>query len=157
MEFATEMVIKSARMGGRIAEVPITLHKDGRVSHPPHLKTFRDGWRTLRFFLMCSPKWLFLVPGAVLIMLGLLGMALALPGAEIQGVHFELNTLMIASLALIVGCESVLFAIGAKTFAIREGLMPPDSRVRWFYERFSVERGTVVGLLLLLAGLTLLV
>jgi ABC-type polysaccharide transport system permease subunit len=75
-----------------------------------------------------------------------IGFALALPGAEIRGVNFELNTLVVASRALLVGSQSVLFAIGAKTFAIREGLMPPDSRVTRFYQRFSVERGTMVGL-----------
>src|SRR5262245_19272824 len=73
MEFATEMIIKSSLYGERIAEVPITLYPDGRKSHAPHLRTFRDGWRTLRFFLLYSPKWFFLVPGALLIMLGLFG------------------------------------------------------------------------------------
>src|SRR5215510_9803685 len=80
MEFATEMIIKSSLYGVRIAEVPISLHPDGRKSHPPHLKTFRDGWRTLRFFLMYSPRWLFLIPGIALILGGLLGYAIVLPG-----------------------------------------------------------------------------
>src|SRR5205823_14104635 len=83
MEFATEMIIKSTLYGGRIAEVPITLHPDGRKSHAPHLKTFRDGWRTLRFFLMYSPGWLFLFPGIALVVLGLLGYAIAMPGMTI--------------------------------------------------------------------------
>ena len=73
MEFATEMIIKASLFGGSIAEVPITLHPDGRTAHLPHLKTFRDGWRTLRFFLICSPRWLFLIPGGALILLGLVG------------------------------------------------------------------------------------
>src|SRR5205085_7384597 len=72
MEFATEMIIKASLFGGHIVEVPITLHPDGRTVHLPHLKTFRDGWRTMRFFLMCSPRWLFLIPGGALIALGLL-------------------------------------------------------------------------------------
>jgi hypothetical protein len=155
MEFATEMVIKSARLNAKIAEVPITLHKDGRRAHPPHLKTFRDGWRTLRFFLMCSPKWLFLEPGKLLVLLGLIGFALALPGVSIHGVNFELNTLMLASLSLLVGWQAILFAISAKTFAIREGLMPPDSRVRKFNHLFSVERGAILGAVSLVAGLAM--
>jgi hypothetical protein len=75
MEFATEMIIKSSLYGARIAEVPITLHPDGRKAHAPHLKTFRDGWRTLRFFLMYSPRWLFLMPGVLLIAAGSAGLA----------------------------------------------------------------------------------
>jgi glycosyltransferase involved in cell wall biosynthesis len=155
MEFATEMVIKSARLNAKMAEVPITLHKDGRRAHPPHLKTFRDGWRTLRFFLMCSPKWLFLEPGKLLVLLGLIGYALALPGVQVRGINFELNTLMLSSLALLVGWQAILFAISAKTFAIREGLMPPDSRVRRFNHAFSVERGAILGAISLVAGLVM--
>jgi glycosyltransferase involved in cell wall biosynthesis len=155
MEFATEMVIKSARLNAKMSEVPITLHKDGRRAHPPHLKTFRDGWRTLRFFLMCSPKWLFLEPGKLLVLLGLIGYALALPGVSIHGVNFELNTLMLSSLALLVGWQAILFAISAKTFAIREGLMPPDSRVRRFNSAFTVERGAILGAVSLGVGLVM--
>jgi glycosyltransferase involved in cell wall biosynthesis len=153
MEFATEMIIKSARTSARFAEVPITLHKDGRRAHPPHLKTFRDGWRTLRFFLMCSPKWLFLEPGRVLVLLGLIGYALALPGMTVRGVTFDLNTLLFASLALIVGCEAILFAVGTKTFAIREGLMPPDPRVERFFKRFTLERSAALGSAALVTGI----
>src|SRR6185503_6486943 len=85
MEFATEMIIKSSMRRARIAEVPITLHKDGRRSHAPHLKTFRDGWRTLRFFLMYAPRWLFLIPGEIAILFGLVGYVLALPNLNIGG------------------------------------------------------------------------
>src|SRR4051812_33263727 len=83
MEFATEMIIKASLYRVKIAEIPITLHKDGRKSHAPHLKTFRDGWRTLRFFMLFSPRWLFLMPGLVMSALGILGYALALPGVTI--------------------------------------------------------------------------
>ena len=89
MEFATEMVIKSSLHNARIAEVPITLHPDGRKAHAPHLKTFRDGWRTLRFFLMYSPRWLFLYPGLLLLALGAVGYALALPGHRIGADPFR--------------------------------------------------------------------
>src|SRR5687767_11954142 len=129
MEFATEMIIKASLHGARIAEVPITLHPDGRKSHAPHLRTFRDGWRTLRFFLMYSPRWLFLLPGLALILLGLGGYVLAMPGGKTLGVSFDAHTLLFASLAVICGYQSVLFAISTKTFAIAEGLMPPDPRI----------------------------
>ena len=88
MEFATEMIIKASLYEARIAEVPITLHPDGRKAHAPHLKTFRDGWRTLRFFLMYSPRWLFLIPGTLLILLGMVGYGIAMPGLTFQGVTF---------------------------------------------------------------------
>src|SRR6184192_3964338 len=99
MEFATEMIIKASLAGAKIGEVPITLHPDGRKSHPPHLKTFRDGWRTLRFFLMCSPRRLFLLPGLVLIALGLAGYTVAMPGMTIGRMTFDAHTLLFASLA----------------------------------------------------------
>ena len=86
MEFAVEMIVKSQLYGAHITELPVTLHPDGRTSHAPHLRTFRDGWRTLRFFLMYSPRWLFLVPGAVLVGLGVLGYGLALPGVTFRGI-----------------------------------------------------------------------
>jgi hypothetical protein len=156
MEFATEMVIKSARHVGRIAEVPITLHRDGRTSHPPHLKTFRDGWRTLRFFLMHCPKWLFLEPGKWLIALGLVGFCLGLPAVRVGGVGFGLNTLVFSSLAILCGSQAVLFALGTKTFGIHAGLMPPDPRVDRFFQRFTLERGAALSLLTLLAGVAML-
>ena len=107
MEFATEMVIKAALFKASIAEVPITLHPDGRKKHAPHLRTFRDGWRTLRFFLLCTPRWLYLVPGILLILAGLMGYAIAMPGLRIGGVHFDVHTLLFASLGLIVGFQAV--------------------------------------------------
>jgi glycosyltransferase involved in cell wall biosynthesis len=156
MEFATEMIIKSSRYEAKIAEVPITLHPDGRKSHPPHLKTFRDGWRTLRFFLMYAPRWLFLEPGKLLVALGLIGFALALPGLQVGRVHFGLNTLVFASLAILCGCQSILFAVGTKVFAIREGHLPNDPRVDRFFSRFSLERGLISGSLALVIGVALL-
>ena len=129
MEFATEMIIKASLGGARMLDVPVTLHPDGRRVHAPHLRTFRDGWRTLRFFLLFSPRWLFLVPGAVLIALGLAGYALALPGMRIQGVTFDAHTLLFASLALICGYQSIIFAVFTKIFTIREGLLPADPRL----------------------------
>lgn len=156
MEFATEMIIKASLYDKKIAEVPITLHPDGRKSHAPHLKTFRDGWRTLRFFLMYSPRWLFLVPGVLAILLGLIGYALALPGATIGGVKFDVHTLLFASLAVLCGYQAILFAIFTKTFAISEGLMPEDRRLSRFFEIVNLERGLFIGAFGLLIGLVLL-
>ena len=122
MEFAVEMILKASLARARIAEVPITLHPDGRKAHAPHLKTFRDGWRTLRFFLISSPRWLFLMPGIVLVALGLAGYAIALPGLRLWGLTFGAHTLVFASLALICGFQAIVFSIMAKTFAVVEGL-----------------------------------
>jgi glycosyltransferase involved in cell wall biosynthesis len=121
MEFATEMIIKASLYRARIAEIPITLHPDGRKAHPPHLKTFRDGWRTLRFFLMYSPRWLFLMPGLWLMMLGCLGYGIAMPGWTFHGVIFDAHTLLFASLAILCGYQSVIFALLIKTFALSFG------------------------------------
>jgi glycosyltransferase involved in cell wall biosynthesis len=156
MEFATEMIIKSTLHGGRIAEVPITLHPDGRRAHGPHLRTFRDGWRTLRFFLLYSPRWLFLVPGILMILLGLVGYGVALPGATMSGVSFGAHTLLVASLFLLLGYQSILFAIFSKTFAVTTGLMPEDSRITRFFEIANLERGLVLGLVSLVAGIALI-
>ncbi len=157
MEFASEMIIKASLRGARIAEVPITLHRDGRQAHAPHLRTFRDGWRTLRFFLMYSPRWLFLAPGALLILLGLLGYAVAMPGVTAMGVTFDAHTLLFASLAIICGYQSLLFAVFTKAFAMTEGLVPPDTRVARFLEIVNLERGLVASIVSMLVGLVLLV
>jgi glycosyltransferase involved in cell wall biosynthesis len=156
MEFATEMVIKASLRGAAIAEVPITLHPDGRKAHRPHLRTFRDGWRTLRFFLMCTPRWLFLIPGLALIGAGLLGYAVALPGARIAGVRFDAHTLLFASLAIISGFQAIAFAILAKLFAMTEGLLPPDRRVLRLVHVINLETGLALGLAVMLVGCGLL-
>jgi hypothetical protein len=156
MEFATEMIIKASLHGARISEIPITLHPDGRKTQAPHLRTIRDGWRTLRFFLVLSPRWLFLAPGLFLGLLGLAGYAVALPGLKIGGVTFDAHTLLFSSLAILMGYQSVLFAICAKTFAINEGLLPKDPRIDWFFKMIYLERGLAIGALAFLAGLILL-
>jgi len=156
MEYATEMIIKATLSGARLAEVPITLNPDGRTTHPPHLRTFRDGWRTLRFFLMYSPKWLFFMPGLLLMLLGLVGYAVALPGLTVIGVTFDAHTLLFASLAILCGYQSVLFAVFTKTFAVNEGLMLADRYYRWFFRVANLERGLLVAIGALLIGLMLL-
>jgi glycosyltransferase involved in cell wall biosynthesis len=146
MEFATEMIIKASLLGARIGEVPITLHPDGRKLHPPHLKTFRDGWRTLRFFLMCTPRRLFLRPGLILLTLGLAGYTVAMPGLTLRGMTFDAHTLLFASLAVICGYQSMLFGFIAKTFAISEGVLPPDPRFDRMARVFPLPRGIFLGL-----------
>jgi len=156
MEFATEMIIKSSLYGERIGEVPITLHRDGRTVHPPHLKTYRDGWRTLRFFLIYSPRWLFYLPGMFLIVLGFIGYAIAMPGVKIGGVTFDAHTLLFASLAILCGYQSVLFAIFSKTFAISEGLLPENPRLTRVFQVVTVERGRLLAFGALVVGVVLL-
>jgi glycosyltransferase involved in cell wall biosynthesis len=156
MEFASELVIKATLRQMRISEVPITLHKDGR-SRPPHLKPWRDGWRHLRFMFLYSPRWLFLIPGLLLTVLGL-ALATALSFRNIGIGYLELNvgTLMMASMMAIVGFQLVAFAFYTKLFAIAEGLLPEDSKFTSIFRFFTLERGIVIGLMILLTGLTLL-
>jgi glycosyltransferase involved in cell wall biosynthesis len=156
MEFAIEMIVKASLRHAKIAEVPITLHPDGRKAHAPHLKTFRDGWRTLRFFLMYSPRWLFVLPGAALIALGMAGYALAMPAATIRGITFDAHTLLFASLAILCGYQSLLFGIFAKTFAINEGLLPQDPWMDRLFETVNLEKGLAAGAILGLGGSALL-
>jgi len=156
MEFATEMLIKASLFGASIAEVPITLWPDGRKRHQSHLRTFRDGWRTLRFYLTYSPRWLFLYPGVLMIALGLAGYGVAMPGLTIRGVTFDAHTLLFASLAILLGYQSVFFSILTKSFAIGEGLLPRDLRINRFFDIFNLERGLLLGAFMLLAGFSLL-
>jgi hypothetical protein len=122
------------------------------VAHPPHLRTFRDGWRTLRFFLLYSPRWLFLVPGIALIFLGLVGYAIALPGVRFRGIHFDVHTLLFASLAVICGYQSILFAVFTKVFAISEDLLPPDPILTKAFRVIKLETGLVVGAVAMVVG-----
>lgn len=153
MEFASEMIIKASLQTAKIAEVPVTLYPDGRKAHGPHLRTFRDGWRSLRFYLMYSPRWLFLVPGALLIVMGLIGYALALPAVPVGRGVFDIHTLLFASLAIILGVQCALFAIFAKIFAISEGLLPQDARLTRLFSVLTLEKGLLLGAATMLAGL----
>jgi glycosyltransferase involved in cell wall biosynthesis len=157
MEFASEMVIKSTLKQLRIAEVPITLYKDGR-SRPPHLKPWRDGWRHLRFMLLYSPRWLFLVPGLLLAAIGLVMSAtLSLHNLRIRGVAFDVGTLAVACMMVVIGFQLVAFAVYTKVFAIAEGLLPDDPRLARLFKVFTLEKGLVAGVIVLLCGLALLV
>jgi hypothetical protein len=156
MEFATEMIIKSSLHRAKIAEIPVVLHPDGRVTRKSHLKTLRDGWRTLRFFLLFSPRWLFFFPGFTLILIGLLGYGLVLSRVQIGKIHFDAHTLLFASLAILLGYQAVLFAILAKTFAVAEKLLPQDPFLTRFYQYLTLEKGLLLGVVAWLVGLFLL-
>jgi glycosyltransferase involved in cell wall biosynthesis len=156
MEFASEMVIKATLKGLRITEVPITLHPDGR-SRPPHLKPWRDGWRHLRFMLIYSPRWLFLVPGLVLALAGtLFGALLAFGPLQAGGVKFDAGTLAVASMSVIIGGQLLAFAFFTKVFAIGEGLLPQDPKFARVFKFFSLEKGICLGLAVLALGAGLL-
>jgi len=153
MEFASEMVVKATLRKMRIAEVPTTLSPAGR-SRPPHLHSWRDGWRHLRFLLLYSPRWLFLYPGQLLMLLGLLIGAWLLPGPKmIGGITFDVHTLLYAALAVIIGFQAIVFAIFTKVFAISEGLLPQDPRLNAVMEYITLEVGLIVGIVLVLLGL----
>jgi hypothetical protein len=156
MEFASEMVMKASIRGMRVAEVPITLHKDGR-SRPPHLKPWRDGWRHLRFMLIYSPRWLFLMPGLALAAVGgLAAAAIFIKPVQLGEVNLDTGSLVMASAALIVGVQFTAFALFAKVFAIAEGLLPPDERFARVMQSISLERGLIAGACVFLAGLGIL-
>ncbi|MEO8624578.1 MAG: glycosyltransferase family 2 protein [bacterium] len=156
MEFATEMLIKSSLFKGNIAEIPITLHRDGRVAHAPHLRTFRDGWRTLRFFLLYSPRWLFFTPGLLLMLLGVIGYGVVLSHTVIGKLHFDAHSLLFASLFIIMGYQAVLFAVSAWTFATAEGLMPMTKNLKGWFGLIDLEKGLIAGVLSMVFGLVLL-
>lgn len=153
MEFATEMIIKSTLFGARISEIPITLYKDGRTLHRPHLRTFRDGWRTLRFYMLQSPRWTFLVPGTTIGLFGFLGALLALFNVNIAGIVFDAHTLLVSTLALLVASQLVSCAVLAKTFACGEGLLPRDLRLERLAKIFSLERCLTASAVCILSGL----
>ncbi len=155
MEFASEMVIKASLAGLTVAEVPVTLYKDGR-SRPPHLRSWRDGWRHLRFMLLFSPRWLFVLPGLFLILGGLLlGARLTIGPINVRGITFDTNTLLVAAMAVIVGLQLFIFGVFTRIFATHERLMPESPWQNTIENVFTLERGLVTGILLCLGGLAL--
>jgi hypothetical protein len=152
MEFASEMVVRASLDDLDVREVPTTLRPDGRTREP-HLRTWRDGWRHLRFLLLFSPRWLFLLPGIVLVIIGLIGLAALLPGpVQIGSVELDIHALLYAHLALVVGVNAILLACFARMYAVSAGLLSEsDGLTRWL-QRLSLERVLIVGLLLILAG-----
>ncbi|MBV9673807.1 MAG: glycosyltransferase family 2 protein [Verrucomicrobia bacterium] len=154
MEFAVEMIIKASLLKAKITEVPVILYKDGRTNGRPHLRTFRDGWRTLRFFLMFSPRWLFLIPGLVLMTIGLILFGLLLPGTLFIGrIGLDIHSLLFASLFVIVGFDAVAFALLTRVFANAFGFLPSEPALSRLNERLTLEGGLLLSSALLLLGL----
>jgi hypothetical protein len=157
MEFASEMLVRATLLRLRIVEVPTTLSRDGR-GRPPHLRSWRDGWRHLRFLLLYSPRFLYLVPGATLIVAGLLVCVWLLPGPRRVGdVTFDVHTLLFGAVAVLLGVQVVLFGVFAKFFAVFSGLLPRDERLERLGERITLEVGLVVSGLMVAVGLMLAV
>lgn len=157
MVFSSEMVVQAALRGLDVVEIPTTLSPDGR-DRAPHLRTWSDGWRYLRFLLLYCPRWLFFVPGAAMMLMGLAVSAWLLPGARaIGGVYFDYHTLLFAAMSVIVGMQAVMFALFTKTYAISEGLLPPDPKFARWSKVLRLETGLVVGALVFLIGLVMAV
>lgn len=153
MEFASEMVVKASLYKLRITEVPTVLSPDGR-SRPPHLRTWRDGWRHLRFLLLYSPRWLFLYPGIFLMILGLIVGIWLLPGPQTIGnINFDVHTLIYAAIAIILGFQAVSFACFTKVFAIGEKLVPEDPKLNKIFRYITLETGLILGVTLILIGI----
>ncbi|WP_234407322.1 glycosyltransferase family 2 protein [Microterricola viridarii] len=156
MEFASEVVVKSTLGGLRVSEVPTTLKKDGR-SRPPHLRSWRDGWRHLRFLLIFSPRWLFLWPGSVAFFLGLIGtLSIAFGPFMLGSVGFDGATQVYLAALTVVGYQAILFAILTKIYAQREGFRIPRSRsFDKLEKRISLESGALAGAILFVIGLVI--
>ena len=153
MEFASEMVVKASLHGLRIVELPTILRKDGR-SRPPHLKTWQDGWRHLRFMLLFSPRWLFLIPGLTLLCLGGVGSAVLVAGPlPVGAVVLDVHSLLVAGVACLLGFQVVVFAAFTKVFAMREGLHPVDPKMVWIFRHVKLEAGLLLGATMTLLGI----
>jgi hypothetical protein len=156
MEFASEMVIKATLASLRISEVPIVLHPDGRT-RPPHLRSWRDGWRHLRFMLLFSPRWLFVVPGIVVSVVGVgLGALLTISPLTIGKVQLDTNSLLVCSMATIIGLQLGFFGLFTRRFAVQAGLLPESGLSTRFDRLYSLERGVLAGIGVLLLGVVLL-
>ncbi|MCT9818760.1 glycosyltransferase family 2 protein [Microbacterium sp. W1N] len=155
MEFASEMVVKASLARYRIEEVPTTLKKDGR-SRPPHLRSWHDGWRHLRFLLLFAPRWLFVYPGIVAFFLGAITVAvLAFGGVQIAGIGFDVTTMVYASALCILGYQALLFFWLTKLYATQEGFLPTSPRYRAIVAKWSAERGLLIGLAIFLLGVVI--
>ena len=156
-EFAAEMIVKSALFGARISEVPVTFYKDGCSVHRQRSHAFRDGWRTLRFYMLQSPRWTFLAPGVVLGTLASIGAALALLNVNLVGIEFGAHTLLVSTVALLIAAQLGSAAILAKTFASAEGLLPRDNRLEKLARDFTLERCLTAAGVLICGGLSVVI
>jgi len=151
MEYASEMIVRASLHGLRMTEVPVTLGPDGR-GHKSHLQPWRDGWRHLRFLLLYSPRWLYLYPGMAMIAVGMLLAALLLPGPMMiaEGVGLDVHTLLVGAMSILVGVQSITFGFMARSYALRNGIIPRTSRYENLLSAMTLER------LLFLAGIMVL-
>jgi glycosyltransferase involved in cell wall biosynthesis len=153
MEFASEMVVRSALAKYKITEVPTTLAKDGR-SRPPHLRTWHDGWRHLRFLLIYSPRWLYLYPGLVLLGLGLTGIVVLFPGQlRVGNSTLGIHTFVAACMLVLIGIQAVTFGAIARRYTTLRGLLPPSTRYSPILKSLTPERMLVMGLIIFLVAL----
>ena len=153
MEFATEMIIKAANSKAKTVEVPITLHKDGRIQHPPHLRTFRDGWKTLQFFLICAPSKLFLLPGLIMCSLGMLGGVLGYMGSTFGPVTLGAHTMLGSSLFVISGYQAVLMHLLSLDLSQKLGMRSSENNT--FLQKVIMSQGARICLLLFFSGVLL--
>lgn len=149
MEFASEMIVKATLLGMKMIEVPTKVAPPGR-SGRPHLRAFSDGWRHLRFLLLYSPRWLFLYPGLMLIVLGMFTSIWLLPGSKLS---LDIHTMLYAAAAIIIGFQGVSFAILTKTFAVQEQLLPEHERLKRLMRYATLEKGLAIGFIVTVAGL----
>ncbi len=155
MEYASEQIVQATLNGLKIAEVPTTLKKDGR-SRPPHLKSFKDGWRHLKFLLMYSPKWLFLFPGIILMLIGLIGtIAFIFGDLHISSVVLSVNSRLYFGAMFVVGFQIVIFSLFAKVYAINSGMHPKEDKFTNIIQKITLEKGLVLGIILTLIGIGL--
>ncbi len=155
MEFASEIVVKASLASMKVSEVPITLHKDGR-SRSPHLRTWRDGWRHLRFLLLFCPRWLFVIPGVALMLLGSLMTLWLLGGTRYVGsVGLDIHTMLVSGVFALIGYELMLFGAFIKVFGMRAGFLPSSRRTDSFFRVATLEKGLLFGGALTLTGLAL--
>jgi len=153
MEFASEMIVKAHLLNLKIAEVPTKLYKDGR-SRKPHLKTWSDGWRHLRFLLLYSPRWLFLFPGMILIIFGFISSAiLVIKPIKVNSVTFDVQTLLYTMSVLLIGFHFVVFYGLTKVFAVTQKLLPKSDRFDTLFKYISLEKGLILGFLLVIIGI----
>jgi len=153
MEFASEMVVKACISNYKIAEVPTMLYKDGRTK-PPHLNTWRDGWRHLTFLLMYSPKWLFFYPALLLLLLSGIGVVALLPGIlKVNTISFDIHTLTIAGFLIVLSYQLFLFAVFVRIYSLNHGLYPVKVKHLYFFKIFTLERGLAIGFILFFIGL----
>lgn len=155
MEFASEMIVKASLKKMKYAEVPIILSKDGR-SRPPHLNTWRDGWRHLRFLVLYSPNWLFLIPGCILMIFGIVASCFLIAGpVSIVTINFDVHTLLFTAGMALIGFQFILFYGLTKVFTVENELLPKSKKYNRLFKFINLEKGLIVGLLFVIAGISL--